>query len=345
MLTRSPCIAVDTMGCDLGLEEVVAGAAALSLQGEGEILLVGDAERIRRSLDQLPHNSARLPIVASEGAIPMDAKARDALAAMPRASLPLATRMVASREADALVSAGNTGAVVLSCAQSFQRIPGVRRTALAAVYPTEQPHGRRGDPFSLMLDVGANIRVQAEDLEAFAIMGTAYAQLISDNPNPSVALLNNGTEAGKGPPELIEAYERLSCRSELHFLGNIEGLDIPKGTADVVVCDGFTGNIVLKMLEGVNETVRRLMRHAVKERLLWRMALLMLRSGLEQLKEITDWRQYGGAPILGFEQLCIKAHGRSTSRAIVNAIKVARKASSANLSKRIADQIASSGRT
>lgn len=335
-------IAVDAMGGDNGLEAACDGAAWLSRHSEGEIVLVGDAEAIARALDRRPHEPGRLHIVAAEGAISMDAKPREALAAQPRASMPLAAQLVASGDAGALVSAGNTGALILSCAQAFERFEGVRRTALAAVYPTENLHGRHGDPFSLMLDVGANLRVDAEDLVAFAIMGAAYASVVSDNPRPRVALLNNGTEPGKGPPEMVAAYAALMARKAagaIDFIGNVEGLDIPKGTADVVVCDGFTGNVVLKMLEGVNETVRRLARTAYRDRISWRFALLLLNSGIRRLKSLTDWRQYGGAPILGFRELCIKAHGRSTGRALSNAICVARKAVDSGLSERIAQRL------
>jgi phosphate acyltransferase len=333
-------IALDAMGGDGAPGALIKGVGWLSKNSEGEILLVGDSERLKLELDQHDHNPKNLSIVHADGVIPMDAKPRQALDELPRASLPLSAQMVTSGEAGAFVSAGNTGAVILSCARAFGRLPGVKRTALAAVFPTEQGHGPRGDPFSLMLDVGANIRVSAQDMVSFALMGSAYASVISDNPKPKVALLNNGIESNKGPPEIIEAYAILKERADIHFLGNIEGLDIPLGTADVVVCDGFTGNVVLKMLEGVNETARRLTRYAYRDRFIWRVALALLSSGIRELKNLTDWRQYGGAPILGFDQLCIKAHGRSGGRAISNAIRVARKAVNSGLGERIAELLA-----
>ncbi|MDF1667627.1 MAG: phosphate acyltransferase PlsX [Planctomycetota bacterium] len=329
-------IALDAMGGDHAPEALVKGVCWLSRNSEGHILLVGDHDPIKAELDKHPHNPKNVSIIQAEGVIPMDAKPKVALDALPRASLPLSAQLVASGEAQAFVSAGNTGAVILSCARAFKRLPGVKRTALAAVYPTEQGHGPRGDPFSLMLDVGANIRVSAQDLIVFALMGSAYASVVSDNPSPRVALLNNGTESNKGPPELVEAHRILSGRDDLHFMGNIEGVDIPKGTADVVICDGFTGNVVLKMLEGVNETVQRLARYAYRESLSWKIALALLSRGIRELKNLTDWQQYGGAPILGFDHLCIKAHGRSSGRAISNAIRVARKAVDSGLLERIA---------
>jgi glycerol-3-phosphate acyltransferase PlsX len=207
----------------------------------------------------------------------------------------------------------------------------VHRAALASVYPTEIRRGEKDDPFSLILDVGATLEVTAEDLVTFAIMGSAYAARVSKNPRPRVALLSNGGEAGKGPPELVEAHRLLREATELNFVGNIEGVDIPRGTADVVVCSGFVGNVVIKMLEGVSETIVRLAHYASKEKILWRAGLAMLSGGISRLKEVTDWEQYGGAPVLGFDKLFIKAHGRSRARAVTNAAKVAAKAVQAGL--------------
>jgi glycerol-3-phosphate acyltransferase PlsX len=238
---------------------------------------------------------------------------------------------VAAGEGDALVSAGNTGASVLACARAWKLIPGVRRAALASVYPTELRRGEKNDPFSLILDVGATIDASAEDLVTFAIMGAAYASLVSRNRRPRVALLSNGTEAGKGPAAVVEAHQLLLEATQLNFIGNVEGLDIPRGVADVIVCNGFVGNVVLKMLEGVSETVVRLARYAHKEKLTWRIGLMALSSALAQLKAVTDWQQYGGAPLLGLEHPFIKAHGRSNAPAITNAIKVAAKASAGDL--------------
>ncbi len=196
--------------------------------------------------------------------------------------------------------------------------------------------GAQQDPFSLMLDVGATVGCTADDLVAFAVMGSAYARVVSRNPEPSVALLSNGTEPHKGPPEVVEAHARLGRHPGLRFVGNVEGVDIPKGTADVVVCDGFTGNVALKMLEGVGETVIGLARFAYKRKLLWRAGMAMLAGGIRRLKALTDWQQYGGAPILGFDHLVIKAHGRSGERAVLNACKVAAKAASSGLLEQIA---------
>lgn len=322
-----PTIAVDAMGGDFAPDAIVEGAAQASLSSACQIALVGDEGTITRLLSSFRHDPERIRVVAARGAIPMDASPRAALDAAPDASLPVSVRLVSAKEgsgrADALVSAGNTGAVILACNDEFARIEHVRRTALAAVLPTERRRGARDDPFSLLLDAGATVRVGAIDLASFGLMGAAYAAIVSKNERPRVALLSNGREPNKGTEEIVAAHALLSVVPSIEFIGNIEGVDIPKGVADVIVCDGFTGNITLKMLEGVHETVMNLARFAYRSRLSWKLALWLLASGIRQLKEITDWQQYGGAPILGFDKLCIKAHGRSGPRAIRNAIKVA----------------------
>jgi glycerol-3-phosphate acyltransferase PlsX len=319
----------------------VRGAAEASLAlPAAEIILVGDAAVLGRLIPRMRHDGARVRVHHAPAFVEMDEKPAEALAAKPEASIAVAADLVARGEGDALVSAGNTGASVLACARRWTLLTGVRRAALAAVYPTELRRGEKDDPFSLILDVGATIDATADDLVGFAVMGSAYAKLISQNRRPRVALLSNGTEAGKGPPEVVEAHAALVETTELNFIGNIEGLDIPRGVADVVVTSGFVGNVVLKMLEGVSETVVRLARYAHKERLAWRLGLVALSSAIDQLKEVTDWQQYGGAPLLGFEHLFIKAHGRSNAHAVTNAIKVAAKAHAGDLCGHIARGVA-----
>jgi phosphate acyltransferase len=330
-------IVVDAMGGDQAPEEIVKGAAEASLALSGaEIVLVGDAAVLGGLLPVLRHDGARVRVHHASSYVEMDEKPAEALAAKPDASIAVAADLVARGEGDALVSAGNTGASILACARRWRLLPGVRRAALAAVYPTELRRGDKNDPFSLILDVGATIDASAEDLVTFAVMGSAYARLVSANRRPRVALLSNGSEAGKGPDAVVRAHELLLETTELNFIGNVEGLDIPRGVADVVVCSGFVGNVAIKMLEGVTETVVRLARYAHKERLTWRLGLLALSSAIEHLKQVTDWQQYGGAPLLGFEHLFIKAHGRSGAPAITNAIKVAHKALRGGLTAHIA---------
>lgn len=333
-------IAVDAMGGDFAPDEVVRGVAELSLSHDNiNTILVGDQNRITQLLGEVKHNPERLSVHHASQAVPMGAKPGEALAQLPDASIVVAARLVAENHAQALVSAGNTGASVLACARAWKLLPGVRRAALAAVYPTQSQHGQKADPFSLLLDVGATVDASAEDLAAFAVMGASYARVISKNETPKVALLSNGTEPKKGPPRVVDAHALLAKIPNIEFVGNIEGVDLPKGVADIVVCDGFVGNVVLKMLEGISETAMSLAKYAAKEKLLWRAGLAMLSSGFQRIKSLTDWEEYGGAPFLGFDRLFIKAHGRSRARAITNACKVAAKAAAADLPGQIAKTV------
>ncbi|MEZ4316121.1 MAG: phosphate acyltransferase PlsX [Myxococcota bacterium] len=333
-------IALDALGGDLGLDATVEGAAALSREpGDIRVMLVGDAQRVSERLKAVSYDPTRLEIVDADGCVRMDDDPRTALEANPRCSVLVAAGLVADGDADALVSAGNTGATILASAMRFQRLPGIRRAALAAVYPTEQRHGPKKDPFALMLDVGATLTAEELDLVGFAVMGAAYSSIISEIVAPRVALLSNGTEPNKGTPAIKAAHQRL-LGGPLNFVGNVEGLDIPRGTVDVIVCDGFLGNVVLKMLEGVSEVFRDIAKQASGRKLQWKMGLAMLGGGLKRLRRMTDWKAYGGAPLLGMDHVIIKAHGRSEARAIRNAIKVAAKAAEGDLIGRIQQGVA-----
>jgi glycerol-3-phosphate acyltransferase PlsX len=336
-------IALDAMGGDRGVETCVRAAASVSLQRGPAILLVGDQARIGAVLSRCRYDPSYLSLHHAPQFIGMDESPREAVESKPDASLLVGARLVAEGAAGALVSAGNTGAAVLACARYFRKLPGVPRTALAAVFPTERRRGEKDDPFSLILDVGATQHTDADALVGFAHMGAAYAARISKNPKPRVALLSNGSEPYKGPPEVVEAHRRLAADDRLCFVGNIEGVDLPRGVADVIVTEGYTGNVLLKMLEGISDTAVDIARYAYRSRFAWRMGLWMMRGGVVQLKRLTDWRQYGGAPILGFDHLFIKAHGRSNERAVANALKVAAKAVGSDLCREIEAQLA--GRT
>jgi glycerol-3-phosphate acyltransferase PlsX len=328
------------MGGDRGVAATVGGAAQLSCEeAEIRVLLVGDVPAMSAALDEVRYDPARLTLVEAEGVVRMEDSPREALDRLPGCSLLTAARLVAAGEAQALVTSGNTGAAILGAADVFRTLPGIRRAALASVYPTAARRGPKRDPFALMLDVGATVGASAEDLLGFAVMGSAYSALISEIPRPRVGLLSNGTEPGKGTREIVAAHQLL-LRSGLNFSGNVEGLDIPRGTADVVVCDGFLGNVVLKMLEGVSEVVTDLAKEASARHLHVRLGLQMLGGSIRDLRRMTDWKAYGGAPVLGFDQVVIKAHGRSEARAIRNALKVAAKAVRGDLVGRIRDGVA-----
>jgi glycerol-3-phosphate acyltransferase PlsX len=339
---RVVTVAVDAMGGDLGSDVVVEGAAKLSTEDvDIHVLLVGDPAALDRALSQQSYDPARISIVAADGHVGQNEDPR-LIRERPGCSVMRASELVALGEADAIVSAGNTGALILAASTHLPRLPGIRRAALAAVYPTEQRHGPRGDPFALILDVGATSSADALSLVGFAAMGSAYSSIVSETRAPRVALLSNGTEPHKGTPEIIQAH-RFLLDGPLNFVGNVEGLDIPRGTVDVVVTDGFLGNVALKMLEGVGDVMRDVVKKASSRRLEWRLGLSMLGGGLRQLRRMTDWKAYGGAPLLGLDGVVIKAHGRSEARAVRNAIKVAAKTRNGDLTGRIRDAVAALG--
>jgi glycerol-3-phosphate acyltransferase PlsX len=317
-------IALDAMGGDHAPEAPLRAAAALSRSTDIRLLLAGDPARLEPALARLGADAAHIEILPAAAAVRMD-EHPVAAAQRPDTSLAIAARAVADARAEALVSAGNTGALLLVAARAIARLPGVRRTALAAVYPT-LPRPHNPDPFALILDVGANLQCTPADLLQFATMGSAYAARISKVERPSVGLLNIGEEAYKGDELLREAHALLSHAKHLAFRGNVEGKDVPLGAVDVVVCPGVIGNVVLKLLESMGEVLLAMGDAVYSERLRWRAGRLLLRDGLARLSNRLEYASYGGAPILGFERIVIKAHGRSQERALENAVKVAAKA-------------------
>jgi glycerol-3-phosphate acyltransferase PlsX len=331
-------IAVDAMGGDHAPEDIVRGAAEVSVGTDIDCLLVGDEARIQTVLEQGPYNPERIAILHARETIGMDEDAHEAVRAKRDASLLMAIRAVADGRADAVVSAGNTGACVLGAARYFQLLPGVRRAALACVHPrmTEYP-GQ--DPLALLLDVGATVHCEADELVTFALMGGAYARRISKVPSPRVGLLNMGTEDTKGGPALVEANRRLRAQPGIGFVGNVEGNDLVRGSADVIVCEGYVGNVALKLLEGVSEVLVDVAQAAAERKLVWRVGLRLLSQGIERVHALTDFSRYGGSPILGFDRLFIKCHGRSRARAVANAVKVAAKAVRDRVPAEIADAV------
>jgi glycerol-3-phosphate acyltransferase PlsX len=320
-----PTIALDAMGGDHAPDAIVRGAALVSTTTEIETLLVGDVDRVQAILDQVPYNPEHLAIVPAAGVVGMGDDPREALRARKDASLFVAIRAAADGRADAVVSAGNTGACILGAAEHFGLLPGVRRAGLASVYPRQAEHEGQ-DRMALLLDVGATVRCEADELVQFALMGGAYARRISKVREPRIGLLNMGAEPSKGGAVLVEAHRRLREQGSLNFVGNVEGHDLVRGKADVIVCEGLLGNVALKLLEGISGALEDLARAAAEQRLVWRVGLRLLSQGIDRVHALTDYTQYGGSPILGFDRLFIKCHGRSNAHAIANAVKVAAKA-------------------
>jgi glycerol-3-phosphate acyltransferase PlsX len=339
MASPERVIAVDAMGGDLAPEAVCLAAASLSRSTEIRLLLMGHKRRLDTLLDRHRADRERLEVRHCPESIGMDEDPRGTLS-RTRSSLAASLDAVQTGEAEAAVSAGSTGALLLHAARRIPRVPGIRRVALAAVYPA-RPRPHNPDPFALLLDVGANVTARPEDLLQFATMGSAYAARVSKIERPHVGLLNIGEENHKGDSLLRDAHELLTRASGLHFIGNVEGKDVPAGRADVVVCPGVIGNVVLKLLEGVGEVVLARGEDVFRERLPWRLGRWLLRDGMSQLSRFFDYTSYGGAPILGLERIVIKAHGRSNARAIENAVKVAAKSARDDVCGAIAAGIAS----
>jgi phosphate acyltransferase len=333
-----PRIAVDAMGGDLGPEEVVKGVAQVSLETDIQMVLVGHADKIQSLLDGGSYNPELISVRHCSAAIGMAEDPKEALRTKKDASVAVAARMVAAGEADAMITAGNTGAAVLAAAKHFKLIPGVKKAALASVFPRQTEYEGQ-DRLGLLLDVGATVRCDATELAQFAVMGSAYARRISKVRTPRVGLLNMGVEESKGGEVLVEAHRRIRALPDIHFVGNIEGNDVATGRADVVITEGLLGNVVLKLLEGIAEVAANVASHASQESWRWRLGMAMLSSGIARVQSLADFRTYGGAPVLGFENLCIKAHGRSTAPAIRNAIKVAAKAVRDQIAPEIAEAI------
>jgi glycerol-3-phosphate acyltransferase PlsX len=332
-------VAIDAMGGDNAPFEIVKGVQiALKDDLELAVTLVGDEAQIK-SLLPVNFDDKKITIVHTDQVIAMDASPKKALLENKNASIMVAAKLVNDGKADALVSAGNTGGVVLASAQNLAVLPGIERTGLAAIYPVAKFYRNSGG-MALMLDVGATLHCNAKQLVHFAMMGSQYVSKVLGISEPHVGLLNIGEEETKGGEVLTQTYQYLKEIESVNFIGNIEGKDIPKGIADVVVTDGFVGNVVLKMLEGVSEVAKDMGKYAFKKKLTWKIGLAFLASGVKKIKQKTDYSEYGGAPILGFKQLVIKAHGRSNAKAISNAIKIAKKSAKENICQEMSKVIA-----
>ncbi len=317
-------IAVDAMGGDHAPEAPVLAALAVSRSTDIEVLLCGDEASIGEVLGRTGPPGGGLRVIHAPTRIAAEEDPRRALERRD-SSLARALQAVATGEAEGLVSAGNTGALVLLAATRLGRLPGVARVALGAVYPT-RPRPHNPDPFALIVDAGANLSCRPEHLVEFAALGSAYARVVSRVDRPTVGLLNVGEEPEKGDALLREAHRLLRAEPSLAFAGNVEGRHVPLGAVDVVVCPGILGNVVLKLLESVGELVLGLGEEVFRQRPAWRLGQRLLAGGLRRLSRVMDYRSYGGAPVLGLERVVIKAHGRSSSHALENAIKLAAKA-------------------
>lgn len=307
-------VAVDAMGGDYAPREIVQGAMAAAREGLADIILVGDKRQLEAELLPL-HSPDNIEIVHTEQVISMDEQPALALRRKREASIIIATRLVKEGRAAAVVSAGSTGAQMAAALLILGRSGKIQRPAIATILPTIKGP-------KILLDVGANVDCRPEHLYEFALMGNLYATRVMGINNPRVGLLNNGTEASKGNESTLGAYNLLKA-ANLNFIGNIEGRDILKGETDVIVCDGFVGNILLKFGEGMAQTIFTMIGREVKSSIRTRLGAMLLLPALRGLKRQMDYTEYGGAPLLGVQGISIICHGSSNAATIKNAIKVA----------------------
>ena len=325
-------IALDAMGGDKAPKESVAGAVQAARELAVSVALVGPRDVLTAELAR--HDASGLPIevVHAPDIIDMAEHPVQAVRRRPAASMNVAVRLVKDGTANAFVSAGNTGATMAAALFALGRMRGVERPAFAIPFPTLTGQ-------CLVLDAGANVDCRPEHLEVFARLGERYARLVLGKPHPKVALLSNGEEETKGCRLVQEAYPLLKA-GPYDFIGNVDGKDITRGVADVIVCDGFVGNVALKSAEGVGDLTLALLREELGRSWLAKLGALLMRPALRRVLKRVDYQEYGGAPLLGVNGAVIGAHGRSGARAFRNAIHAASQAAASNLTDAFASDAA-----
>ena len=315
-MNARPIIAVDAMGGDFGPSVVVPGAIDAARLHDLHVLLVGDTPKVEAELAKLDLANVHFDIVQADDVVHMNEKPSDILRRKKNASIQVACRLVKDGKADAVVSAGHSGATVACGMFIMGRLPGVERPALAALLPTEK------NPV-VVLDAGANVDCRPYHLFQFGLMGDAFARDLLGYAAPRVSLLSIGEEEGKGNSQVKEAYELLKLAQNLNFVGNAEGRDIFTGDIDVVVCDGFVGNVVVKMSEGLASALVRMLKRLFTSGFLPALGGMLAKGAFKKFATTIDYAEYGGAPLLGLQGLAIVCHGRSSARAMQNAIKMA----------------------
>jgi phosphate acyltransferase len=325
-------IALDAMGGDHAPQAEVEGAVLAARTLGVKVILVGRKELVQQELRK--HDEyGDLPIEVEHASdvITME-DATTAVRTKKDSSLRIASRLVRDGRAEGLVSAGNTGAVMATAKIVQGVIPGVTRPALAAVFPTV-----KGSP-AIMVDVGANVDCKAEMLAQFAVMGEIYSRIILRRPRPRVGILSIGEEDHKGN-DLTRAAKELIKERNLNFLGNVEGRDLFSGDVDVIVCDGFIGNVALKVSEGLGEMVKVLLRESLESTITGKIGYVIAKTAFSELKKRLDYSEYGGAPLLGVRGVCIIGHGRANGNAVKNAIRVAAEFAQGKVNQTIEEEL------
>ncbi len=325
-------IIVDAFGGDNAPLEIIRGCRSAKDAFSVEIALAGDSEKIRSCAEENGIKIDDMEIINADGVIAMDDQPGEILKGKKNCSMAAGLKALAAGEGDAFVSAGSTGALVMGATFIVKRIKGIKRPAIGSVMPSNSK------PF-LLLDSGANADCTAEHLRQFAQMGSIYSEKFMKCSSPEVALANIGTEDCKGDRLRHETFELLKSTDGINFIGNIESRDIPYGCCDVLVADGFTGNIILKLYEGVAGALMSNIKGIFKKNKLTLLAALMVKGGLSSLKARLDYSEFGGAPLLGVNGVVIKAHGSSDAKAIHNAIKQAKICAEQNIVGTIAQSV------
>jgi glycerol-3-phosphate acyltransferase PlsX len=326
-------VAVDAMGGDAAPRVAIDGAVAAARHFELGVALVGPLAALEREIARHPDiDPARVRLVDAPEMIGMEEAPAASLRRKPKASIKVAADLVARGDAAALVSAGHTGATVMAAYGAFGMVSGVDRPALAATIPTRQRP-------AILLDVGASVECRPQHLLQFAVMGSVYARVALGIEAPRVGLLSIGEEATKGN-ELTRDAHRLLKAAPLAFIGNVEARDVYSGRADVIVCDGFTGNVALKISEGLVDVMENLLHEELSSTVTMRVGSLLTRRALRRFRRRVDYSEYGGAPLLGVGGVTIVGHGRSSAKAVRNAIAMAYRFAEGGFIHRIRDEIA-----
>lgn len=310
-----PVVAVDVMGGDNSPVYEVDGAVKAARKWQIPVVLVGQSELVEKELAKYDTQGLDIRVEHASEVVGMHDSASDAVRKKKDSSIRVAFNLVKSGSADAVVSTGNSGATMAAGMFVLKRIPGIDRPAIATVVPNLKDH-------TLVLDVGGNVDCKPPHLVQFALMGSVYASQMLDKGSPRIGLLSNGSEESKGN-ELTREANQILKRATLNYVGYIEGRDIYNAQADVVVCDGFVGNVVLKVSEGLAEAIGSILRQEFGSRLLSKLGYLLARPALKAFKKKVDYAEYGGAPLLGVQGTAMICHGSSNSMAIMNAVKMA----------------------
>lgn len=314
-------IAVDAMGGDNAPEEIVAGAIRASAELDVDILLVGDPEAIQAQLDHHGCTSTNIEIVPAEGVVSMEEEALVGVRKKPNASINVAMGLVKDNLAQAVVSAGHSGAAMAAALLGLGRIKGIDRPAIGAVFPTMY-----ANKSVIVLDVGANVDSKPKYLEQFAMMGSVYSKYVLGVEDPKVGLVNIGEESCKGNELAKETYKLLSNNPQISFVGNAEGRDVLSGNFDVIVCDGFVGNVLLKFAEAVGEIMLQIIKEELPYGIRGKIGTGILKPNLRRIKQRIDHAEHGGALLFGVNGVCIISHGSSQAPSIFNAIRIAKEA-------------------